>query len=60
MGEPQEQGQRKSAAQRVKDSEQRKKDQGLVKSWVWVYPADRPRIREYAEMLRLEHSLKQE
>lgn len=42
---------RKSGAQRVSESEARKREQGLVKGWAWVYPEDREALRKYAARL---------
>lgn len=42
----------KSGAQRVKEAEERKKEQGLVKGWAWVYPEDRVTLRALAADLR--------
>lgn len=42
----------KTGAQRVHESETRKKEQGLVKCWAWVYPEDREALRKYATKLR--------
>ena len=41
----------KTPAERVRDSERRKRDKGLVKTWVWVDPGDRKALREYASIL---------
>lgn len=46
-----------TAAERVRRSEQRKKDAGLVKCWAWVYPEDRQAMREHASYLRLARDL---
>ena len=42
----------KPLVDRVRDSESRKREKGLKKSWVWVYPEDRDALRKYAESLR--------
>lgn len=46
----------KPGAQRVRDSETRKKKKGLSKAWEWGYwkqfPEDREKLRKYAERLR--------
>ncbi len=42
----------KPGAQRVRESEARKREQGLRKTWVWAYPEDREAIHKYAERLR--------
>ena len=46
----------KPGAQRVHDSEARKKAKGLSKAWEWGYwkqfPKDREKLRKYAERLR--------
>lgn len=38
----------KTNAQRVRESESRKKAGGMVKAWVWCFPEDREAIRQYA------------
>ena len=42
----------KPLKERVADSEGRKREQGLRKTWVWVYPEDREAIHRYAEKKR--------
>lgn len=42
----------KSNAERVAESEARKRAKGLRKVWVWAYPESREAIRKYAENLR--------
>lgn len=42
----------KTGAQRVRESEARKREQGLVKGWAWVYPEDREALRKHAARLR--------
>lgn len=46
----------KTGAQRVRDSEARKREQGLSKAWEWGYwqdyPEDREALRKYAARLR--------
>jgi len=42
----------KTGAQRVSESEARKRESGLVKGWAWVYPEDREKLRTYAKKLR--------
>lgn len=42
----------KSVAQRVSESEARKREKGLKKMWVWAYPEDREAIHKYADKLR--------
>lgn len=42
----------KTPAQRVRESEARKREQGLVKGWAWIYPDDREALRKCAARLR--------
>lgn len=42
----------KTGAQRVRESEARKREQGLVKGWVWIYHEDREGLRQCAARLR--------
>lgn len=46
----------KTGAQRVAESEARKREQGLSKVWEWGYwsqfPEDRAKLKKYAEKLR--------
>jgi len=46
----------KTGAQRVAESESRKREQGLSKAWEWGYwnqfPEDRAKIKKYACILR--------
>ena len=34
-------------SQRVKISEQKKKDKGFRKLWMWIYPEDKEKIRNF-------------
>ena len=46
----------KTRAQRVAESETRKREQGMSKVWEWGYwsqfPEDRSKLKKYAEKLR--------
>jgi len=46
----------KPGAQRVAESEARKRERGMTKAWEWGYwkqcPEDREKLRKYAERLR--------
>jgi len=42
----------KTGSQRVADSEARKRERGLTKTWFWVYPEDKETLRKYAAKLR--------
>ncbi len=42
----------KTPAQRVAESEARKRETGLVKCWVWIYPEDKPALKRHVEILR--------
>lgn len=44
----------KTTAERTLKAEDKKKDRGLKKLWVWAYPEAAPKIRKYAKLLERE------
>ena len=47
----------KTLSERVRDSEQRKRDKGLRKASIWCHPDDRDQIRNYAAKLTKKRGL---